>query len=185
VRAAGRCDGFDIDVEGLSLLREHFPDQHFVQHDIAETVPLAYRGAYDLVIAGEVLEHIPCPGRFLRGCAELLADGGLLCITVPNAVAPKNGLRTIAGIEVVHPDHFAYYSPRTLSRTLMAQGFEIESIGTCFERADLPGKVLNLGLRVLHYVRRGPVGDGIVATASHARHASKTISQGANESADR
>jgi SAM-dependent methyltransferase len=46
--------------------------------------PDAVEGAFDLVIASEVLEHVVAPDRFLAGLRGRLAPGGRLVLTVPN-----------------------------------------------------------------------------------------------------
>lgn len=169
VRVA-RVTGFDVDPEGLALLREALPGERFVQADLVSGVPVAERGRYELVIAGEVLEHVPDADAFLRGCGTLLAPGGRICVTVPNAACPKVGLRALAGRESVHPDHRVYYSPRTLTRTLAGAGFQVQSMATCF--APLAGRtgrlVINPLLRAGHALFQGPVGDGLIAVASAA-----------------
>lgn len=167
VRVA-QVTGFDVDAEGLELLRAALPGQRFVEADLTVGVPPGERGRYALVIAGEVLEHVPDADAFLRGCGELMAPGGWLCITVPNATCPKVGLRALAGRESVHPDHRVYYSPRTLTRTLAGAGYGVESIASCF--APLAGRagrlVVNPLLRAAHALFQGPVGDGLIAVAS-------------------
>ena len=167
VRVA-RVTGFDVDPAGLALLRERMPEQRFVQADVTEEIPEAELGRYALVIAGEVLEHVPDADAFLRGCRRLMAAGGRLCVTVPNACSPKIGLRSLAGRESVHPDHRVYYGPRTLERTLDGAGFELEQIASCFAPlAGRAGKLMfNPLLRASHRVFGGPVGDGLIAVAS-------------------
>lgn len=159
--------GFDIDQAGLELLREAMPDERFVTVDVTERVPEEERGRYELVVAGEVLEHVPDAESFLRGCGALLAPGGRLCVTVPNACCPKIGLRALAGRESVHPDHRVYYSPRTLSRTLIGAGYEPVELMTCFPPvAGRAGRfVVNPLLAAGHRLSQGPVGDGLIAVA--------------------
>ena len=41
------------------------------------------RAAFDLVVAFEVLEHVPDTDTFLRECARVLAPGGHLALSVP------------------------------------------------------------------------------------------------------
>ena len=166
--APGRVTGIDVDVPALALIRGALPNDRFFESDIAAGLPVGERGRYALVIAGEVLEHVPDADRFLRGCRDLLAPGGSLCVTVPNACCPKIGLRAVAGRESVHPDHRVYYSPRTLERTLRGAGLRVESMMSCFPPgAGWGGRlIVNPLLRALHGWRQGPVGDGLIATAS-------------------
>jgi predicted TPR repeat methyltransferase len=159
--------GFDVDAASLGILAEAMPTERFVHADITEDVPEAERGRYQLVVAGEVLEHVPDADLFLRGCAALLTPRGSLCITVPNACCPKIGLRALAGRESVHPDHRVYYSPRTLTRTLAGAGLETVDLLTCFPAAaGRAGRVLvNPLLTAGHRLFQGPVGDGLIAVA--------------------
>jgi 2-polyprenyl-3-methyl-5-hydroxy-6-metoxy-1,4-benzoquinol methylase len=161
-----QCEGFDVDEKGINTLRAAMPSETFHCVDISRDLSEVFRGRYDLVIAGEVLEHVPNAGHFLAGCRALLAPEGKLCVTVPNAVAPKNGARAAGGYEVTHPDHFVYYSPRTVARTLRAAGFVPTAITTYFADADPSGRIFNAAVRAIQRLRRGPVGDGVIALAT-------------------
>lgn len=170
--------GIDVDGQALELLRQRMPTARFVIADVTQRAPAEHANRYALVIAGEVLEHVPDADAFLRGCAELLAPGGRLCVTVPNACCPKIGLRSLAGRESVHPDHRVYYGPRTLERTLNGAGFELDSIASCL--APLAGRagklVFNPLLKASHRVFQGPVGDGLIAVASARENAAAIAS---------
>jgi SAM-dependent methyltransferase len=159
--------GLDVDGAALELLRARMPHQRFVLADITAEPAPEELGRYALVIAGEVLEHVPNAEAFLLGCRRLLAPGGRLCVTVPNACCPKIGARSLAGRESVHPDHRVYYGPRTLERTLAGAGYEVEAMASCF--APLAGRAgrvaFNPLLRAAHRVFSGPVGDGLIALA--------------------
>ena len=177
VRVA-RVTGIDVDEHGLELLARALPDERLLGADVTAEVPPEERGRYALVIAGEVLEHVPDADAFLRGCGELLAPGGRLCVTVPNACCPKIGLRALAGRESVHPDHRVYYGPRTLERTLRGAGFEPLSVASCF--APVAGRagrtIINPLLRASHRAFQGPVGDGLIALASAPSNAASIAS---------
>jgi 2-polyprenyl-3-methyl-5-hydroxy-6-metoxy-1,4-benzoquinol methylase len=159
--------GFDVDDAGLELLRQRMPGARFVLADVTGEVPESELGHYALVIAGEVLEHVPDAESFLVGCGRLLGPGGRLCVTVPNACSPKIGLRSLAGRESVHPDHRVYFGPRTLERTLAGAGYDVELMASCF--APIVGRagrlVFNPLLRASHRAFQGPVGDGLIAVA--------------------
>jgi 2-polyprenyl-3-methyl-5-hydroxy-6-metoxy-1,4-benzoquinol methylase len=168
--------GIDVDAGALELLGRELPGERFVLADVTAGAPAEEQGRYGLVIAGEVLEHVPDADTFLRGCASLLAPGGRLCVTVPNACCPKIGLRSLAGRESVHPDHRVYYGPRTLARTLDGAGLEVESIVTSLAPlASRAGRyVFNPLLIASHRAFSGPVGDGLIAVA-RARSNASTI----------
>jgi 2-polyprenyl-3-methyl-5-hydroxy-6-metoxy-1,4-benzoquinol methylase len=156
--------GFDVDADALEVLRTALPHERFVLADVAAGVPEAERGRYQLIVAGEVLEHVGDADAFLRGCRRLLRPGGRLCLTVPNACSPKIGLRALAGREVIHPDHRTYYGPRTLARTLRGADFEPESMASCLAPVGTTGGVVYHQLvRAAHRVFQGPVGEGLIA----------------------
>lgn len=170
--------GFDVDERGLEMLARALPKSRLIRADIGKEVPEDERNRYQLVVAGEVLEHVPNADAFLRGCTALLAPGGRLCVTVPNACCPKIGLRALAGRESVHPDHRVYYSPRTLERTLRGAGLQLDSIASCFPPfAGRAGRtIINPLLRAGHRAFQGPVGDGLIAVASARPNASAIAS---------
>jgi SAM-dependent methyltransferase len=158
--------GFDVDADALGLLRRALPSERFVLGDVTAGVPDSERGRYQLVVAGEVLEHVPDADAFLRGCGQLLRRGGRICVTVPNACSPKIGLRSLAGREVIHPDHRTYYGPRTLMRALRGAGLEPEAVTTCLAPAGTTGGlVYHLLVRAAHRVFQGPVGEGLIGVA--------------------
>ena len=56
----------------------------FVQADLEPGIPAEVGGGFDVVIAGDVIEHLPRPARSLRRDAALLRPGGQLMLSVPN-----------------------------------------------------------------------------------------------------
>jgi hypothetical protein len=80
--------------------------------------PLPLLPEVDLIIMGEVLEHLANPGRVLeqfKGHAPLL-------ITVPNAL----GARMDGANEIVNRDHTCWYSYTTLKTLVERYGYEVE-----------------------------------------------------------
>jgi SAM-dependent methyltransferase len=155
--------GIDVDRDGVNRLAELSPNASFLCIDVADGVPPAHRGAYDLVLVPETLEHVPNPISFLEGCGTLLGASGTICVTVPNACSPKIGVRAVLGRERVHPDHLVYYSPRTLIQTLSSAGFSTTLIASYFAAPSPLGRAANIGLRAAHRLTGGPVGEGLIA----------------------
>jgi 2-polyprenyl-3-methyl-5-hydroxy-6-metoxy-1,4-benzoquinol methylase len=76
----------------------------------------------DLILAGEILEHLGNPGRCLEAIRELSRP---LLLTVPNAMCGINRYWVEQGYENCNRDHVAWYSPRTLLTLLTRYGFEV------------------------------------------------------------
>jgi 2-polyprenyl-3-methyl-5-hydroxy-6-metoxy-1,4-benzoquinol methylase len=76
----------------------------------------------DLILCGEVLEHLSNPGWFLARLKRQYA-GVPVILTVPNAftVVAQHWLKK--GLENVNADHVAWYSPKTLSVLLERAGY--------------------------------------------------------------
>ena len=77
----------------------------------------------DLVFAGEAIEHIRFPKRFLRECHRVLRDGGQLVLTTPNSDALL--YRTQGELYCVGLEHFWLFSYRDL-REFVEEFFSIE-----------------------------------------------------------
>lgn len=120
-----RLVGLDIDREGVAWARGHGFEAHAVDATDADAIAALNLERADLVIAGEVIEHVDAPGPFLRAMHQL-ADR--LIVTTPNAYQPLNVLAAGLGREVIHEDHVAWHSPSTLRRLHESADWQVEEI---------------------------------------------------------
>jgi len=124
--AATGLVGLDVEPEGVRWATEHGFEAHAVDAQSPEAVAALGLEPADVVVAGEVIEHLDAPGPFLRAMRELVTPDGLLVVTTPNAYRLLNFLAPAAGVELVHPDHTAWHSPHTLTSLLARSGWELE-----------------------------------------------------------
>lgn len=96
----------------------------FIGCDLDEDPEAITRNAatIDLVVAGEILEHLSNPGNLLRVLTDLRCD---LLITVPNAFSRAARRHMEDEKENVNRDHVCWYSYTTLKTLLGRYGFEI------------------------------------------------------------
>lgn len=138
-RVAERVVGIDLDGEAIAWLQsQNIPDLY-----VADATKLAgflksIHFEPDLVLAGEVVEHLSRPGDFLEGIRGGIPDHARLVVTVPNAYGYFGILQMLLGYEKVHPEHVAYYSFGTLRELLTRHGYVVHRILPCRNREVRP-----------------------------------------------
>jgi SAM-dependent methyltransferase len=96
----------------------------------AEAAAMRSRGvAADLLVANNVIAHVPDLNDFVAGLAAALAPDGVLSIEFPHL------LRLMAGgqFDTIYHEHFCYFSLHSLERVLNRHGlriFDVEELPT-------------------------------------------------------
>ena len=124
--------GLDADQEGLDLLASQ-GFERLLRGDLETLEKLDYpepAAPFDVIVAGEIVEHLSNPGLFLSGIRRLMTPETRLILTTVNAYCGMRcvvyALRGRGGrVEPVHPDHVAYYSYATLRHLLGRHGFAV------------------------------------------------------------
>lgn len=126
--SASSLVGLDVEEEGVRWAVERGFEAHVVDAQSAKAVAELDLEPVDVVIAGEVVEHLDAPGPFFEALRQLVKEDGLLVVTTPNAYRLLNFLAPVGGVELVHPDHTAWHSPHTLATLLGRSGWEVAGI---------------------------------------------------------
>jgi SAM-dependent methyltransferase len=116
------------DVAEAALARARAADPELELRRVEFDGPLPFEdGSFDLVWAGEVIEHVADTARWLSEVRRVLVPGGRLVLTTPEHGRLK---LLLDGIEEYSPplgDHLHLYDARSLRRLLGEFGFaEIE-----------------------------------------------------------
>ena len=79
----------------------------------------------DVIVAGELIEHLDNPLSFLRSISLIQTlKGKVLILTTPNATAVHNCVISLLSRESTHHDHLAIFSFKTLSTLCARAGFQ-------------------------------------------------------------
>lgn len=119
---AKSCVGVDVLAEDISRLRQKGYDVR--QWDVVQE-PLNEK--FELIIMGELIEHVPMPYSVLCNAARMLEDDGTLVLTTPN---PWYVNAIIKNLKNGTPftdsaDHICWYDPSTLYELGQRCGFEL------------------------------------------------------------
>jgi 2-polyprenyl-3-methyl-5-hydroxy-6-metoxy-1,4-benzoquinol methylase len=113
--------GVDVDSEAVRRMTE--AGFNALCDDIT-SMNLHHR--FDLVVAGEIIEHLLNPASALRNLAKHLKEDGTLVLTTSNPFYYRQQSKILRrGHIQVHREHTAWYDPRTLSVMLHGSGFRL------------------------------------------------------------
>jgi SAM-dependent methyltransferase len=116
-----RTVGLDIDAQGVAALKDAGFDA--IVGD-AQTIDLQRQ--FDTIVAGEVIEHVTDPGRFLLNMRRHLTPKGHLAISTPNPFYCGQTWKIWHhGSPEVNEGHVCWFDPITLCQLLKRTGFEL------------------------------------------------------------
>jgi SAM-dependent methyltransferase len=108
--------GVDVDREALAEAAKLGIETHWADADAALPFP---DESFDVVVAGELLEHIRDPAGLVDEARRVLRPGGRIVASVPNGFRLKHRLRFLAGREPEEdPTHLHLFSERAVRRLL-------------------------------------------------------------------
>lgn len=176
--------GIELNADAVQLMR----DKGHVAHVCSASAEYPFDdGQFDVVFAGEIIEHVFDPDAMLRECRRVLAPSGTLILTTPNLLAWHNRLLMLIGVtpffvehsyvETYGPmysllrrasvpvGHLRIYNLTPLKALLRRNGFEVKKVRG-FAYLPIPG--LFAVDRVISRSRPA-LASGFVVTASPVR----------------
>jgi 2-polyprenyl-3-methyl-5-hydroxy-6-metoxy-1,4-benzoquinol methylase len=121
--------GLDIDKQALEACRENL-NIETKWADFSLQIPIT-SSSFDVIVAGEVIEHLPYPEITISEIARILKPEGLFIGSVPNSYHIKNRLRILKGRLIDYdPTHLRAYNVMLL-RQYLEKEFLIEKLTSC------------------------------------------------------
>lgn len=129
-KISGELYGFDFDQPGIDILNAN-GSKNLYRVDLEKLNEVPLNETFDVIVAGEMIEHLNNVGLFLDGIKRFMNADTRLLLTTINAYCGMRflwyGLRGKRGLqEPVHPDHVAYYSYSTLSVLLKRHSLTVD-----------------------------------------------------------
>ncbi len=133
-RVADRCVGIDTNREAVAALTRAGIFDNLIAADATaldrDEIPLE---RIELIVAGDVVEHVSDPGSLLENAARLADPETLFVLTTPNALGLPAFLRYLRGGVVDGGDHVLSFNRYSLGNLLERHGWTPEQWATCHQ----------------------------------------------------
>jgi glycosyltransferase involved in cell wall biosynthesis/SAM-dependent methyltransferase len=128
MRAAGH---YVVGVDALELPGVRERTDEFYLGDLDQGIPAEAGSSFDVVIAGDVIEHLAKPAETLHAIRDVLRVGGQLMLSVPNFGHWYPRVRVAFGVfgydrrGILDNTHLRFFTRATLRRLVRSAGFDI------------------------------------------------------------
>lgn len=131
-----------------------------INGDICDpTLSKSFKNKFDVIVAGEVIEHLSNPGIFLENCNAMLNQNGLLIISTPY---PWNFFNIfsmiIRGSTPIHEQHTAWYDETVLRQLLQRYGFRVDKVTYLHWMKNQKWKLISYFFKMLRFYKLAAAG---------------------------
>jgi len=112
--------GFDFLKEEIKIIKKKYNYECYYA-DVTKLEYVDYDEKFDVIICGELIEHLDNPGLMLNGIKRFMHRDSLLIITTPNPWSKKRLSLIRKGIpesEWLNKEHICWFSYQTLKQLL-------------------------------------------------------------------
>ena len=103
----------------------------FFQADLSQGIPTEVGDGFDVIIAGDIIEHLPRPAKTMHEMRQLLRPGGQIMLSVPNFGHWYPRGRVVLGLfgydrrGILDDTHLRFFTRSTLRRLVRNTGFDV------------------------------------------------------------
>jgi 2-polyprenyl-3-methyl-5-hydroxy-6-metoxy-1,4-benzoquinol methylase len=124
--------GMDLDGASLAVMRD-LGFGNLYEGNAENLDELNLDETFDVVLAGDLLEHVTRPGAMLDGIKRFMHPvSGQFVVSTPNAFGLNFQIRRWMGNYTEHPEHVCFYSPETPQHLLERHGYHVQEMQGCY-----------------------------------------------------
>ncbi|MGH9177588.1 MAG: class I SAM-dependent methyltransferase [Acidimicrobiales bacterium] len=129
--------GIDLDAEKVSAIAATGHDVH-----VADARHFDLGRTFEVVFAGELIEHLDDVRGFLRSVRRHLRGDGRLVLTTPSTFYLANFVYRLRGSARVHPEHTCWFCASTIRQVLATNGFTVTHLDYVGHQPPTPARRL-------------------------------------------
>lgn len=122
--------GIDIELKSIKKMQKMG-----YKVELMDAEEISFKEKFDVIFAGELIEHLVSPGLFLRSAKNALKKDGIILLTTPNTFSVNRLVRVLQKLTNEPPanlDHTMYFTPQTIKTLAKKCGLEVIKIDYSF-----------------------------------------------------
>lgn len=140
LKVASTIAGVDRNEPAIEMIRSKVGWDNLYVADVEHLERLDLKGTFDVVLFGNLVEHLSCPGLALNGIQRFMNKKSEMIISTPNSFALLSNIRFTLGRFREGEEHVTGYSKFTLQALLARHGFEMTELFTCYDKPPVAWK---------------------------------------------
>jgi len=118
--------GIDISERSVRKAREVLNEAHRVNLEEYPWPDEVIKRKYDIIICGELIEHLFAPENLIKYLKDLLGEKGAIILSTPNFLYWTDRIKMLLGYyEITDKGHIRLFSYKSILKMLDGLGFEI------------------------------------------------------------
>lgn len=134
LKVASTVAGIDRNERAIAMIRSKVGWDNLYAADVEHLERLDLKGTFDVVLFGNLVEHLSCPGLALNGIQRFMNEKSEMIISTPNTFALLSNIRFTLGRFREGDEHVTGYSKFTLQALLTRHGFKMTELFTCYDK---------------------------------------------------
>ncbi len=129
-----RLVGVDIDAATIELIHARLGRDGILAGDAEHLENLPLDDTFDVVLCGNLLEHLSSPGNVLQGVQRFMTPASDLIVSVPNSFALLANLRFSLGRFQEGAQHVMSLSKFNLQTLIERHGFQLKELYAAYDQ---------------------------------------------------
>jgi ubiquinone/menaquinone biosynthesis C-methylase UbiE len=131
--------GVDLDAKTIKLIRSKLDTGNLVIGDVEHLENCAIDGTFDVIVCGDLVEHITNPGLMLEGMKRFMTPENSVIMSTPNQFSLLANIRFSLESYREGAEHVTVFSKLTLTHLLERHGYQLRELYTCYDRPPQTG----------------------------------------------
>lgn len=126
--------GIDYCSDAIQYYQEKNIFNNVLFGDVEKLEDVDIKDTFDVIVAGDILEHLSNPGSMLKGISRFCNKNTVVIITTPHSFGLLNYIRFIFGRFVEGNEHLMTFNVKNILNLLERNELTVKSIDTCYQK---------------------------------------------------